>query len=47
MKMIERYEGYHISNQEQQEHYNRLHEEVLIFRESVRDILSEMQPIKE
>jgi non-canonical poly(A) RNA polymerase PAPD5/7 len=29
------------------DHYNRLHEEILVFRESVRDILAEMQPIKE
>lgn len=27
--------------------YNRLSDEILAFRESVRDILTEMQPIKE
>lgn len=46
MKMIERYETYPYVP-ETKDHHLRLHEEILLFRESVRDILHEMQPIKE
>jgi len=48
IKMMERYENpQYIFENEQNEFYNKLHEEVLLFRDSVKDILNEMQPIKE
>lgn len=46
IKMMERYES-DPCIQDTKDHLMRLHEEILLFRESVRDILHEMQPIKE
>jgi hypothetical protein len=34
-------------NGDQKDLYMKLHEEIIFFRESVRDILEEMEPIKE
>jgi DNA polymerase sigma len=34
-------------NQDHQEVYNKLHLEVLQFRDSVKEVLAEMQPLKE
>ena len=46
--MIERYEnGWPSVSNEFNQVYNKLHEEILDFRDSVHDILAEMQPIKE
>jgi archaellum component FlaC len=47
LRMMERFDGQQITPKDQDDHLNRLHEEILLFRESVRDILHEMQPIKE
>ena len=44
--MIERYEKAS-SSSDFNELYQKLHEEILGFRDSVHDILAEMQPVKD
>jgi DNA polymerase sigma len=47
MKMMDRYETYEYQHQDTKDLHNRLHEEIIIFRDSVQEILQEMQPLKE
>lgn len=47
LMMMERFDDQRISEQEQTDHLTRLHDEILLFRESVRDILQELWPVKE
>ena len=46
--MMERYENPHyVFSIDQLDFYAKLHDEVILFRDSVKDILHEMEPIKE
>lgn len=47
IKMIERFEKHWQHNINLHEVPNKLHEEILVFRDSVKEILNEMSPIKE
>lgn len=51
IKMMERFEinnpSATINQDHQNEFYQKLHDEIIHFRDSVKDILHEMQPIKE
>lgn len=47
LKMIERYEHKWPTTNDIPSLYDKLHKEIFMFRESVHEILREMQPIKE
>lgn len=47
VNMIERYESQDQVSHDNSEIYNKLHLEILQFKDSVKDILNEMQPVKE
>lgn len=47
IKSIDKYESFQFCTQDTQDLHNRLHHEIISFKDSVGEILAELQPLKE